>query len=186
MSFIEIMHAYFRGEKTEAICFIGVTGILLVIFGMAALKAERGGYAWGVTVPSILFGLVLIGVGAGVGLRTDRQVAEIERSFHESPLALVKKELPRMQRVNANFRVTFYALGVLVAVGLLIHYMCGAELGRGLGSTLILLGAIGLLIDGFAERRAEPYTMALTRLDAEYRSAVPALEQSTAAIPSRF
>ncbi|BCL89998.1 hypothetical protein ACNRD9_25050 [Ralstonia pseudosolanacearum] len=185
MSFIEIMHAYFRGEKTEAIFFIGVTGMLLVIFGFAALKAERGWYAWGVTVPSILFGLVLIGVGAGVGLRTDRQVAEIERSFHESPLAMVKKELPRMQRVNANFRVTFYALGVLIAVGLLVHYMGGRDLGRGLGSTLILLGSIGLLIDGFAERRAEPYTMALMHLDAQYQNVVPTLGQSTVDAPSR-
>lgn len=166
MSFIDVMHAYFRGEKIEAIFFIATTGLALVIFGITALKAERGGYAWGVGIPSILFGLVLIGVGAGVGLRTDQQVAEIEHSFHQSPSALVNQELPRMEKVNANFRVTYYVLGLVAAVGLLIHYLGGSGWGRGLGSTLVLLGAIGLLIDGFAERRAVPYTAALIQLGA--------------------
>lgn len=99
MPFIDVMHTYFRGEKIEAIFFIATTGIALVIFGLTALKAERGGYAWGVAVPALLFGLVLVGVGAGVGLRTDKQVAEIERSFQQSPAALVQKELPRMEKV---------------------------------------------------------------------------------------
>lgn len=170
MPFIDVMHTYFRGEKIEAIFFIATTGIALVIFGITALKAERGGYAWGVALPSILFGLVLIGVGAGVGLRTDKQVAEIERSFQQSPAELVQKELPRMEKVNATFRTTFYVLGLLAAVGLLIHYVGGPDWGRGLGSTLVMLGAIGLLIDGFAQRRAEPYMEALVQLDTAQRS----------------
>ncbi|AOY64523.1 hypothetical protein Xgly_01915 [Xanthomonas citri pv. glycines] len=171
MPFIDAMHMYFRGEKIEAIYFIAVTGLLLVIFGVAALKAERGGYAWSVVIPSILFGIVLVGVGAGVGLRTDKQVAAIESGLQESPSMLVQKELPRMQKVNANFRMTYYVLGLVAALGLILHYVAGPEWGRGLGSTLVLLGAIGLLIDGFAERRAVPYTAALVRLDAEHRHA---------------
>lgn len=177
MPFIDAMHAYFRGEKIEAIFFIATTGVALLLFGFTALKAERGGYAWGVATPSILFGFVLVGVGAGVGLRTDRQVDEIERSFHQSPSALVKQELPRMEKVNANFRVTYYVLGLLVAVGLLIHYVGGSGWGRGLGSTLVLLGAIGLLIDGFAERRAAPYMAALIQLGTAPRSVDPAATQ---------
>jgi len=178
MGFLDVMHTYFRGEKIEAIWFIAVTGILLVVFGAVALKAERGGYAWGVAIPAILFGLVLMGVGATVGSRTDRQVAAIEHDFHQNPSALVEKELPRMEAVNANFRVTFYALGILVAAGLLFHYLAGPEWGRGLGSTLMLLGAIGLLIDGFAERRAEPYTAALVQMKATNRNADPTAAQS--------
>ncbi|AEG71173.1 hypothetical protein [Ralstonia solanacearum] len=166
MPFIDVMHTYFRGEKIEALFFIATTGLALVIFGITALKVERGGYAWGVGIPSILFGLVLIGVGAGVGLRTDKQVAELERSFQRSPAALVQGELPRMEKVNATFRTTYYVLGLVSALGLFIHYLGGPGWGRGLGSTLILLGAIGLLIDGFAQRRAEPYMAALIQLDA--------------------
>ncbi len=185
MPFIEVMHRYFRGEKTEALFFIATTGLALVVFGLTALKAERGGYAWGVAVPSILYGLVLIAVGATVGLRTNHQVAELAQSFQQSPAAMVQKELPRMEKVNATFHATYYVLGIVAAAGLLIHYLGGPEWGRGLGATLILLGAIGLLIDGFAERRAQPYTAALQQLDAAYRSGTgPAAMPPAANTPS--
>jgi hypothetical protein len=168
MSFVEIMHAYFRGEKLEALAFILPTGVVLVALAAVALKVERGGFAWGVAVPCALFGLVLIGTGVGVGARTAGQVAALEHSYREAPAVMIGKELPRMQKVNTNFRITFFALGVLAAIGLALHYLGGAGWGRGLGSVLILAGAVGLLIDGFAERRAVPYTAALEELAAQH------------------
>ena len=167
MSFIEIMHAYFRGEKLEALGAILPVGILLVTFGAVAVKAEIGGFAWGIAVPAILGGLVLIATGVGVGMRTAGQVAELEKSYQANPVAMAREELPRMEKVNANFRTTFIVFGVLAALGLGIHYLAGPNLGRGLGATLILIGGIGLLIDGFAERRAEPYTLALQEIAKE-------------------
>lgn len=164
MSFIEIMHTYFRGEKLEALWFILPAGILLVILGGVTVKAERGGFAWGVAIPCLLFGLILIGTGIGVGTRTNGQVAEIEQIFQENPAAMVQKELPRMEKVNSNFKLTFTVFGALVAVGLIIHYFGGPNWGRGVGAALILISAIGLLVDGFAERRAEPYTAALEEI----------------------
>jgi len=164
MSFIEIMHTYFRGEKLEAFWFILPVGLLLVIFGIVALKAERGGFAWGIAIPCLIFGVVLMGTGIGVGSRTNRQISNIEQGFHEDPAAMVQKELPRMEKVNANFKLTFIVFGMLAAVGLGIHYLGGPNWGRGLGAVLILISAIGLLVDGFAERRAEPYTAAMEQL----------------------
>ena len=81
MSFIEIMHTYFQGEKMEAIFFILPIGILLIAFGILALKVERGGYAWGVAVPCIICGLILAGTGAGIGIRTSGQIAEITKNW---------------------------------------------------------------------------------------------------------
>ena len=69
-----------------------------------------------------------------------------------------------MEKVNANFKLTFNVFGVLTAIGLGIHYLGGSNWGRGLGAALILISAIGLLVDGFAERRAEPYTAALVQI----------------------
>ena len=96
-----------------------------------------------------------------MGARTNEQVAELTRSYQDSPANMVETELPRMEKVNANFKTTFFAFGALAAIGLTLHYLVGADWARGLGAVLILLGAIGLLIDGFAERRAVPYTNAL-------------------------
>jgi hypothetical protein len=171
MSFIEIMQTYFRGEKLEALFFILPIGLALVAFGVVALKAEHGGFAWGVAIPAILFGLVLAGTGIGVGTRTNGQVVALEKAHTESPVAMVKDELPRMQKVNKNFRTTFYVMGLLAAIGLALHYLVRADWSRGLGAVLILAGALGLLIDGFAERRAEPYTTALEEIAAQSSNA---------------
>jgi hypothetical protein len=175
MSFTEIMHTYFRGEKLEALWFILPVGILLVIFGIVAFKAERGGFAWGVAIPCLLFGIVFIGTGIGIGARTNGQIAEIEQTYQENPAAMVQKELPRMEKVNANFKLTFVVFGILIAVGLVVHYLDGPNWGRGLGAALILISAIGLLVDGFAERRAEPYTAALEQV-AEKQSTLSGIE----------
>ena len=83
MPFLEVMQQYFRGEKLESWFFILRSGLALIGFGVTALRAERGGFAWGVAVPALLFGLVLAATGLGVGLRTDGQVAAFERGFSE-------------------------------------------------------------------------------------------------------
>ena len=164
MSFLDVMNAYFQGEKLEALWYILPSGILLVVLGITALKVEQGGFAWGVAVPCFLFGLILLGTGIGVGFRTDSQVAKLERVYAQSPAQLAEIEMPRMEKVNANFRTTFYLFGVIVFFGLGVHYLGGEHWGRAIGAVLILAGGIGLLIDGFAERRAVPYTEALQQI----------------------
>jgi hypothetical protein len=168
MSFVEVLNTYFRGEKLEAWFFILPVGVLLVAFGAVALRAERGGFAWSIAIPCILAGLVFIGTGIGVGARTDGQVAELTRSYHSAPAEMVKAELPRMQKVNANFRTTFVVFGVLTAVGLILIFAIRSGWSQGLGSALILVSALGFMIDGFAGRRARPYTAALEALAAEH------------------
>lgn len=169
MSFIEVMQAYFRGEQIEAIAFIIPVGVLLTAFGAVALKVERGGFAWGTAVPCILFGLVAIGVGAGIALRTPGQVADITRGYEEAPVAMIEKELPRIQKVNADFKVYFAAFGLAVAIGLALIFLVRTDWARGVGPALILVGAIGFFIDGFAERRAVPYTSALEELAEQHQ-----------------
>jgi len=161
MSFLEVMHTYFRGEKFEAFMFILPLGVVLVVCGLAALKFERSGFAWGAVVPAIAFGLVLIGTGIGVGARTAGQVTAIKEAFQASPAAMATEELPRMQKVNANFAATFVIFGVMIAAGLILTYALRIEWLRGLGIGLILVAALGLVVDGFASRRAAPYTLAL-------------------------
>jgi hypothetical protein len=75
-----------------------------------------------------------------------------------------------MQKVNANFRTTFVAFGVLTAVGLVLIFAIRAGWAQGLGSALILVSALGFMIDGFAGRRAKPYTEALEQLAAQHPS----------------
>ena len=169
MPFLEIMHAYFRGERIEALCFIVPIGVAMLAFAAITLRAERGGFAWGLAIPLIVFGLFAIGVGAAVGLRTAAQVAGIESGFQEDPSAMLAEELPRMQKVNSNWPTYIGMWTALVLIGLGLRFGLKADWAQGVGPALILIGAMGFLIDGFAERRARPYTNALEALAAEVR-----------------
>jgi hypothetical protein len=164
MTFLETMQAYFRGEKLEALWFIIPLGLTLVGFAVVAVKVERGGFAWGLAIPCALFGLVALVTGGVVAVRTERQVAAIERTFAEAPAALAASELPRMEKVNADFKAYFAGFAVLVATGLTLLLVVQAPWARGLGPALILIGGLGFVIDGFASRRAIPYTAALVEL----------------------
>lgn len=168
MSFLDVMQTYFRGEKLEAIAFIVPAGLLLVGLGATALKAESGGFAWGVAIPCVVLGLVLIATGATVFLRTADQVAGITRGFEEAPEAMLASELPRMLKVEQLFKTTIPAFGGMAALGLLFVFVVRKDWALGAGGALVLAAGMGFLIDGFASRRAVPYTEALQQLANEH------------------
>lgn len=170
MDFQELMQAYFRGERVEALFYLLPAGLLLLGVAATAISAERGGFAWGLAVPLALFGLVAIGIGATVGLRTPAQVAALERAYAEDPAAMVAEELPRMEKVNDGWPKYLALWAVLPLIGLGLRFGLSADWAHGIGSALVLVGAIGILVDGFAERRAQAYTDALEALASEHRA----------------
>ena len=170
MPFIEMMHTYFRGEKLEAFGFILPVGILLLVYGITILKIERSSLTFGIAIPTVLFGLVLISTGLGVGMRTPGQVADLKQRLEESPAQFIQTELPRIEKVNVNFRRTYWASGILGIIGLVFVYLIRTDWAHGLGAALILICALGLIVDGFAERRAAHYTEALKGLAEQHQT----------------
>jgi hypothetical protein len=73
-----------------------------------------------------------------------------------------------MQKVNDNWPIYIGTWTALVLVGLGLRFGLKSDWAHGVGPAIILIGAFGFLIDGFAERRARPYTAALEVLAAEY------------------
>lgn len=175
MPFLDAMQTYFRGERIEALGFILPAGLVLIAFAAVALRAERGGFAWGLSIPLALFGAVAVIVGLSVGLRTPAQVAEIQAGYATDPAAMVADELPRMEKVNQAWPAYISAWAAFVIIGFGLRFGIKSDWAHGLGPALMLVGAIGFLIDGFAERRARPYTQALQTLAAEH----PATGSST-------
>lgn len=166
MDFTEIMHAYFRGEKIEALFYIVPAGLLLLGLAATALATDRGGFGWGFAVPLVLCGLLLTGVGASIGARTPAQVEALDQAYAEDSAAMVAEELPRMEAVNANWPRLVGTWAAFVVVGMVLRFALKADWAHGVGPALIIVGAFGFLIDGFAERRARPYTAALEALAA--------------------
>jgi len=101
-------------------------------------------------------------------------VAAIESGFQADAGTMVAEELPRMQKVNDSWPIYIGTWTTLVLVGLALRFGLKADWAHGVGPAIILIGALGFLIDGFAERRARPYTAALETLAAEQQVKAPA------------
>ena len=84
MSFLEIMNTYFRGEKIEALFFILPIGLALIAFGAVALKAEHGGFAWGVAVPAILSTRRLAGLRVSISSHSNTWSTTWTTSFRDA------------------------------------------------------------------------------------------------------
>lgn len=165
MRLSETTLAYFQGEKIEALVFILPIGLLSLVFGAWLMTDNGGAFARGVAIPFILMGLLMTTVGAVVGYRTPAQVRDLNVALQAAPAiaqAAQVAESVRMNKVNRawnSYLVGWAALGI---VGLLLRFMTKSDLLQGLGIAMVFFCGVGLLVDGFAERRAHVYAATLT------------------------
>ncbi len=165
--FSDALHAYFRGERIESLVFLVPFGLFCLVLAAVAFRAERNGFGVGLAIPLVLLGLLATGVGGGVGLRTPAQVSDLEARLAQGPAELLAVEQPRMEKVNHNWGVYLTGYVVFLVLGAGLRFGLHADWAHGLGIGLIFFGASGLIIDGFAERRARIYTEALQTLARE-------------------
>jgi hypothetical protein len=161
MRFLEAATTYFTGEKIEALVFILPLGLLCLVFGGWLLSDGEGGFARGVAIPFLVMGLLLGVVGGIVGFRTPSQLARLEAAAAVSPASALREEQVRMEKVNRAWPVYLAVWAAFGVVGLFLRFATRSDFVQGLGIALVLFGGIGLIVDGFAERRARPYTAAL-------------------------
>lgn len=164
-AFLDVLRAYFRGERLEALIFIAPLGLASVAFAVALLRDERTGFTWGVAVPFLVLGLALVGVGLGVGLRTPGQVDALLQQHAAEPTAAIAQEAARMAAVNAWWPIYLRTWTAFAIVGLALRFGVSRDWALGLGTALLFFAGVGFMIDGFAERRARPYTEALAARD---------------------
>lgn len=158
---MDVLRQYFRGEWLESTFCIVPIGALSLTFGVTLLAGERSAFVWGVAIPFAVLGLALLVTGAVVTFRTPGQVSALELTWARNPAALVAQELPRMAKVNAAWPRYLTMYVVFAVSGLLLRFVVRLDWAEGAGIALVFFAGVGLLIDGFAERRARPYTAAL-------------------------
>lgn len=164
MPFLEVMQEYFRGERAEALWFIMPVGLASLAFAAVVFRTQRDGFMWGVAMPFVVMGLVMLVVGSTVGFRTPAQVEGLTALYQQDVAAFVAQELPRMQAVNRGWPVYLGAYVGFLVVGVALRFGFSSDWAQGLGMALAFFGGVGMMIDGFAERRARPYTAALEQL----------------------
>jgi uncharacterized membrane protein len=167
MKFLETMLPYFQGEKLEALIFILPLGLLCLVFGGWLLAEGQAGFTRGVAIPFMAMGLMLTTVGGIVGLRTPVQVERLARSFEAAPAAAIEAETVRMHKVNKAWSWYLAVWVIFGILGLSLRLLTSSDLLQGLGIALVFFAGVGLLVDGFADRRGHRYASALAVLKAE-------------------
>ena len=152
------IQSYFQAEKSESILFLGI-GIAALVAGIVFL-VRGSAFQKGTAVPFIAIALIQIVVGGTVYFRTDAQVAQLAALHRSNPADFKAQELPRMEKVNRSFDVYKVIEICLLAAGiaLMLYFRGRSEGWTGAGLGLSLQAAVTLLLDFFAEARADVYT----------------------------
>lgn len=161
MNIVDVMTDYLRGEKLEALIFILPLGLVSIVFGAWLMTDTKEAFFRGMAWPFVVLGLALTFTGATVSFRTPAQVERLTAAFVAEPEKTRAEEQARMDKVNKAWATYLTAWATFAVVGLVLRFALKNEFARGIGIALVFFGGVGLLIDGFAERRAHPYTKAL-------------------------
>lgn len=156
----QILGEYFAGERAEAFWILAA--------GCASLAAALVLWFWGREpfARGLALGLLLVaGLGTTVGstvyFRSDAQSQQLIEWRQADPARFAAEEGPRIRQVVTSFG--YYRIGYAIAVlaALALVFLLGRPFQHGLAVGLLVLAAMGLTVDFYAERRAVTYVTAL-------------------------
>lgn len=158
----ELLRAYFAGEKAEAF-WILAAGLVSLVGAIVIYAWVREPFARGLAGALIVIAALGLGVGGTVYFRSDAQARNLIELHHGDANRFAAQEGARMTQVVAGF--AWYRVGYLVAVllALVLVFALGKPWQHGLAVGLLLLAALGLTIDFYAEHRAVEYVNGLLR-----------------------
>lgn len=146
---------YFTAEKQEALLFmlVGVVALVLSVW-----LFTTGGRYKSMLYPMAAVALIQIIVGSTVYFRTDTQVAALKAQYQSAPAAFKTEEIQRMQTVVKNFKLYKWIEILLLVAGIgLVLVLRRNDLWYAVGIGLIIQSSLMLVMDLFAERRADEY-----------------------------
>jgi len=157
MDFINHLQAYFSSEKNLGLFLIPL-GIIFIAFAVYLWYAHKSPLGYGMLIPILLVGILGIGMGIGLVYQSQQRLNKFPQSYQTDKNAFIERELPRMEKVLQNFPHLKMAWIIIIVIGLILICFVKKDWLSGLSMALILICAIFLIIDTFAEIRAEIYT----------------------------
>ena len=164
MNAAEVIAAYFRGEKSEA-ALILLAGAMSLAAALWLWFSVREPFARGLAAALLLTAALGLGVGGGVYFRTDTQAARLLQLQRSDPAGFAAEEGLRIHQVVGSFGIYRLCYAAAVILALLFVFVLGKPLYHGLAVGLLILAALGLTIDYFAEARAVRYAEGLETAD---------------------
>jgi len=165
MDFEQIVRWYFAGEKVEAF-WILAAGVVSMVGAILLWFVAREPFARGLAMALLIVAGLGLGVGGTVYFRSDAQSQQLIEQQRTNPALFAAEEGPRIRQVVRSFAQYRIGYAVAVLLALFFVFVMGKPSQHGFAVGLLLLAALGLTIDFFAERRAEQYLQALQTVGA--------------------
>jgi len=165
MDFEQVVRWYFAGEKAEAF-WILTAGVVSLLGAIVLWFVARDQFARGLALALLIMAGLGLSVGGTVYFRSDAQSQQLLEQQRTNPSQFAAEEGPRIQQVARSFGQYRIGYAVAVLLALFFVFVMGKPSQHGFAVGLLLLAALGLTIDFFAERRAEQYLQALQALGA--------------------
>lgn len=153
---------YFAAEKNA--------GVLLIFIGLAAVIASvivfyRIPIYRGMVIPLALVAAIQIAAGGAVLSRSSSQAESLEASLAAERTAFKSEELSRMDGVMRNLTLRKAVEIAMLLAGIALTFAFkGRNFAYSLGIGLIAQPSIMLILDLFAQKRAEIYIKHLQSL----------------------
>jgi hypothetical protein len=154
--------AYFGAEKFG--------GLIAFLIGVSALAFSFYLYRYGSTYrgmiyPLVLFGLIEVGVGGGLFLKSDKDVSRLLPLYSHSAQEFKSLEGPRMETVMQRFKmIKGVWLILLLGSAMFSFYFFKNDLVFSVCLGIILQVSVLLVFDMVAEKRADQYLQSIAQL----------------------
>ena len=166
MAFLDAVEIYFRGERTAGYGLIPV-GALSLAAGIYLWRVHGASLAKGLGIPLLVVGIGLV-IGGIVLVRTvDARQARLEASTAKDVSVPIADELARIDKVNGNWLPLKIGWAALAAISFALVFLVGRPWVHGLALSLLLISATFMVVDSFAEKRAQVYEETLQKLAPE-------------------
>ena len=151
---LDPMFRYFEGEKHAGALALALG--LLAVAGALWLWRDAGPYR-AMLYPLAIVGIIELGVGVGLLVKTGPQVATLTAAIEQTPEVALSRERERIVGVNARFELIKAVELMLIALAAALIVFSGRPEWVGVGLGILLQATALLAFDIFAEQRAHLY-----------------------------
>lgn len=163
VEFVDAMRDYFAGEKAAGL-LLASAGVLFLAATAYAARTHTGGFMLGLAIPLGIVGLAALVGGIVLFAKTGPQVDALVELYNRSATDFLAQELPRMQKVNANWPRLETVWTIMIAVALGSIWLSSRDWLHGLALALLVVGTTAMCTDVISERRARVYTARIEAL----------------------
>jgi len=148
---------YFEGERFQ--CTIGILIALVSLgLGLYYFTPVKTDFYKGIGYPFVIVSCILLAICIGVVLRTSKDIERVSNYVRYHPEKIKTEEIPRMEKVQQNFRNIKLAEIIIALLGLCFFvFVIGKPMLRGIGLGLLVQAIILYLFDHIAESRGRIY-----------------------------